>query len=135
RLPFAPLVAATTLEDRRREHRALGGPALPHPLAPDRRPGRLPDRRRPDRGARTYVTRNVPFMPTAAWMSHWYVYLPFLSLTVQVFVPTAPTLVFLFTPGPKRWKLWALDLSLTTILYVPCFSFFTSFLALVTSMS
>src|ERR671935_3119745 len=74
-------------------------------------------------------------MPLAAWMSHWYVYLPFLSLIVQVFVVTAETLVDLFTPGPKRWKLCADDLSRTTILYVPCLSVLTSLPPFVTSMS
>jgi proteasome lid subunit RPN8/RPN11 len=39
-------------EDGRREHRALGGKALPHPHGEDGRSGRLPDRRRPDRGDR-----------------------------------------------------------------------------------
>src|SRR4051794_26978025 len=51
--------------------------------------------------------------------SHTYLYVPFLSVTVHVNVPFGPTPVFLFTPGPVRWKLWMLDKSLTTILYLP----------------
>ena len=33
------------------------------------------------------------------------------SVTRQVEVPVPDTLVFLFTPGPVKWKLWMFDLS------------------------
>src|SRR3954468_21447950 len=59
---------------------------------------------------------------TGMWGSHTYLYVPFLSVTVHVNVPFAPTPVFLFTPGPVRWKLWMFDRSLTTILYFPALS-------------
>src|SRR5712691_5458857 len=65
-------------------------------------------------------------MPEAAWMSHWYVYVPGLSLTVHVWLPVNGTVVFLLTPGPKRWKLWIEDLSSTRIVYVPALSVFTT---------
>ena len=39
----------------------------------------------------------------------------------KVFVPAPDTLVFTFTPFPLRWKLWMLDLSLTTSVYLPAF--------------
>ena len=35
------------------------------------------------------------------------------------------TLVFLFTPGPVRWKLWTFDKSLTVIEYFPDLIFVT----------
>ena len=34
-------------------------------------------------------------------------------------MPVDGTLVFLFTPGPVRWKLWMFDLSDTLIVYDP----------------
>ena len=117
RLPLAP-GARAAVTHRHREHRPLGGEALPRVLAAERRPGRLPHRRRPDRQppGSYFVTLKLPFMPSERWMSHWYVYLPGLSLIVQVLSPTNDTLVFLFTPGPNRWKLWIEDLSSTLIL-------------------
>ena len=66
------------------------------------------------------MTVKDPFM-TVAWGSQTNTYLPFLRVIANVFVPTAGTLVFTFTPGPVRWKLWMLDLSLTTSLYFPAF--------------
>ena len=52
--------------------------------------------------------------------------MPFFSVTVTVFVPlNGVVVIFLFTPGPFRWKLWMFDLSLTVILYLPAFSVFT----------
>src|SRR5436190_11995793 len=68
---------------------------------------------------------NVPFMPARAWGSHWNVYLPFLSVTVQVVLALPETDVFLFRPGPNRWKLCVLAVSLTAILYLPALSFVT----------
>ena len=53
-------------------------------------------------------------------------YVPFFSLTVTVFVPlNGVVVIFLFTPGPVRWKSWMFDLSLTVILYEPALSVFT----------
>src|SRR5262245_34406336 len=57
--------------------------------------------------------------------SHTNLYVPFLSVTVHVNVPCEPTPVFLFTPGPLRWKLWMFERSLTTILYLPAFRLVT----------
>src|SRR4029453_6683204 len=37
----------------------------------------------------------------------------------QVVSPLNDTLVFLFRPGPIRWKLWIVDLSSTLIVYFP----------------
>jgi hypothetical protein len=45
-----------------------------------------------------------PFI-TDAWGSQTNVYLPFLSVMVNVFEPVKATLVETFTPGPLRWKL------------------------------
>jgi hypothetical protein len=45
--------------------------------------------------------------------SHWYRYEPRLSVTLNVRFPVNETAVALFTPGPRRWKLWKLDLSET----------------------
>ena len=44
---------------------------------------------------------NVPFIRLACG-SHTYLYVPFLSLIVNVFVPVAGTLVFTFTPRRLR---------------------------------
>jgi hypothetical protein len=52
---------------------------------------------------------------------------PFFRTTFQVKVPLPPVEVFLSTPGPLRWKLWSDAVSLTTIVYVPAFSFVTFF--------
>src|SRR5918911_3548954 len=57
--------------------------------------------------------------------SQTYVYLPFLSLSVTVFVPLAATVVITLLTGPLRWKLWMFDLSVTTNLYVPALSVVT----------
>jgi hypothetical protein len=54
--------------------------------------------------------------------------LPLFRVTLNVFDPVAPTLVITFTPGPARWKLWALDLSLTTSEYFPAFDGFLAML-------
>src|SRR6476660_2250218 len=54
--------------------------------------------------------------------SQTYLYVPFLSVTVHVKVPLAPTPVFLLSPGPVRWKLWMFERSFTTILYFPALS-------------
>src|SRR5207244_8063801 len=62
------------------------------------------------RRAYAQVTVKLPFMIDACG-SHTYVYLPAFSVTVQDFVPTKETPVFLSTPGPFRWKLWIPDLS------------------------
>jgi uncharacterized protein YqfA (UPF0365 family) len=52
---------------------------------------------------------------------------PFFSVTVKVFVPVPDTLVFTFTPGPVRWKLWIEALSATTSLILPALvGFFVS---------
>ena len=48
-------------------------------------------------------------------------YLPFASVILNVFNPVAGTLVLTFTPFPFKWKLWMLDLSLTTSVYLPAF--------------
>jgi hypothetical protein len=45
------------------------------------------------------------------------VYLPGLSVSVQVAFALAATPVFLFTPGPFRWKFWVFDVSETVTLY------------------
>src|SRR5215831_8645602 len=71
-----------------------------------------------------YVTLNEPFM-IAACGSQMYLYVPFSSVTVHVDVPVAPTSVFLLMPGPLRWKLWMLDMSLITNLYLPAFRLVT----------
>src|SRR6476646_4085939 len=65
------------------------------------------------------VTLRVPFMIVLCG-SQTNLYVPFFRVTFHVYVLTAETLVFLSTPGPVRWKLWMLDLSLTVIVYVPC---------------
>src|SRR5215210_6479974 len=66
------------------------------------------------------LTVKVPFMPLAACGSHWYVYVPFSSVTVIVFSPTNDTSVTTSsTPGPIRWKLCISDLSSTLSVYVP----------------
>src|SRR4029450_9431391 len=44
------------------------------------------------------------------------------------------TLVFLFRPGPIRWKLWIEDFSSTLILYVPALVVFRSLPAFSTSI-
>ncbi len=48
-------------------------------------------------------------------------YVPFFSVILKILAPVAATDVFTFTPGPSRWKLWMLDLSLTTSVYFPAF--------------
>src|SRR5688572_25554948 len=53
--------------------------------------------------------------------SHTNRYVPFFSVTVNVFVPWKPTEVFTLTPGPERWKLWKSDLSDTVSLTFPAF--------------
>src|SRR6266550_1756417 len=70
------------------------------------------------------VTLKLPFM-IGACGSHTNLYVPFFNVTAQVNVPLAPTDVFLFRPGPLRWKLWMLDRSLMTILYLPAFRLVT----------
>src|SRR5918994_6327405 len=45
----------------------------------------------------------------------------------QVVLPVRATDVALFTPGPVRWKLWALDLSLIANEYAPGLSEVTFF--------
>ena len=52
---------------------------------------------------------NDPFIDVG-WGSQTNVYLPFVSVILNVFDPVAATLVFTFTPGPFKWKLWMLDL-------------------------
>src|SRR5262249_39426047 len=47
-LPLAPLLARAPFADRRREHRPVGGEALPDPVAAHGRPERIPDRERRD---------------------------------------------------------------------------------------
>ena len=53
--------------------------------------------------------------------------MPFAKVTCQVNVPLPLTGVFLLTPGPVRWKSWVFAMSLTTIVYLPAFSFVTFF--------
>src|SRR5690242_19039965 len=80
-----------------------------------------------------YVTLNEPFM-IEAWGSQTNLYVPFFSVTVQVNVPFAPTPVFLFRPGPERWKLWMFDKSFMTILTFPAFrlaTFWPPFLSVI----
>src|SRR3954464_13802241 len=85
-----------------------------------------PGRRRAGRAA-AQETLSVNFMPLEACGSHWTVYVPFLSVTVTFLVPTNGTVVTTFlTPGPKMWKLCALDLSFTVIAYEPGLSVFTA---------
>src|SRR5438094_1573937 len=57
RLPLARLVGAAPLAHRRREHRPLAGPALPDPLAGDRRARRLADHRRRDLASKPELGR------------------------------------------------------------------------------
>src|SRR5215211_2674790 len=57
--------------------------------------------------------------------SQTYLYVPFFNVTVQVFVPLNVTLVSLLTPGPVRWKLWLVALSLTVMAYLPGLSVLT----------
>ena len=71
-------VPAPAVAHGRREHRPLGGQAVPHLLGARGRPRRLDDPGRRDRPARServgkpyFVTLNVPFMPAEAWGSHW----------------------------------------------------------------
>ncbi len=45
--------------------------------------------------------------------SHWNLYVPALSVTWNVFVPTSATSVLTSTPSPVKWKLWLLDWSST----------------------
>ena len=52
RVPLAPLLAATSLAHRRREHRPLAGEAVSDPVPRHRLARRLDDQRRPDRAAR-----------------------------------------------------------------------------------
>ena len=54
------------------------------------------------------------------------VYLPGFSVTVQDVLPLNSTPVFLFTPGPLRWKLSAFVRSETTSLYFPATSDLTA---------
>src|SRR4029077_4236508 len=72
---------------------------------------------------RFHLTVKDPFMKACG--SQMNLYVPFLRVTVNVFVPMADTEVFTLTPGPVRWKLWMLDLSATTMLTLPaCVGFF-----------
>src|SRR5205809_4935643 len=64
---------------------------------------------------------------TVACGSQTNLYVPFFSVTVHCVVPVEPTPVFLFTPGPVRWKLWMPDLSATVIVYLPALSVVTFF--------
>ena len=71
RLPLAPVGAAAPLPDRRREHRSLGGKAVPDLLRARGRARSLDDPRRRDRAAHAQpVTLKVPFMPAEACGSH-----------------------------------------------------------------
>ena len=56
-LPLARLLPAAALAHRRREHRALGGPALPHLHGAHRRARRLADLQRLHRAARAHPRR------------------------------------------------------------------------------
>ena len=47
--------------------------------------------------------------------SHWYRYVPSVTVTVQDSLPIPPTEVSRSTPGPKRWKLCSSDSSSTSI--------------------
>src|SRR6266545_6876720 len=53
-------------------------------------------------------------------------FFPALSFTTTVFLPwkSRPVMI-LFRPGPIRWNMWADDLSVTVIAYVPALIFFT----------
>jgi hypothetical protein len=53
------------------------------------------------------------------WTSHWYEYTPAESVTAHVTLPVPVTLVESFTPGPDRWKLWIVAVSLTSKSYGP----------------
>ena len=55
-------------------------------------------------------------------------------MIVHVVSPLNETPVFLFSPGPKRWKLWIEALSSTLILYVPALIAFRSLPAFSTSI-
>ncbi len=57
--------------------------------------------------------------------SHTYLYFPFFSVSVHVVEPLNVTDVFLFTPGPVRWKLWIFDLSAILKTYFPALSLLT----------
>src|SRR6185436_14627786 len=81
----------------------------------DRRSGRAAD---PPRSIAPQLTLNEPFMKLACG-SQTNLYVPFFRVTVNVFVPVAPTLVMTLTPGPVRWKLCWPDLSATTSLIFP----------------
>jgi hypothetical protein len=53
-------------------------------------------------------------MPTSACGSHWKVYVPATSVTFQVTDVVSATVVIWSTlPGPRKWKLWNVDMSLT----------------------
>ena len=86
-----------------------------------RRSGRLPDRRRPDRGAAAYfVTVKWPFMPTRGMR----VALVRVAAGLELDRPRPVALEARRSsscsrPGPIRWKLWIEDLSSTLIVYVP----------------
>src|SRR5204863_486509 len=70
------------------------------------------------RRVQRYVTLKEPFMIDACG-SQMYLYVPFFSVTVQLNVHFAPTLVFLFRPGPGRWEWRMLAWSWTTTRYLP----------------
>src|SRR5918992_2478200 len=114
RLPLPPGEPAATVPDGRRGSRPLGGSPLPHPPARHGRAGGVADPRRPLRARAAQRTLKEPFI-WSSWGSQTYRYVPFLSVTRNVLWPMNPTGVALFTLGPRRWKLWELDLSDTLI--------------------
>ena len=132
RVPLARLVAAAPVTHRCREHRPLGGTAVPDLHRPHGRARRLAHRRRLDRAGRVVVKHlhaaavrakrgvsrkgrgDTPALAIDGYLivnepfmmlacgSQTNLYVPFLRVTRKVFVPVPLTLVLTLTPGPVR---------------------------------
>ena len=69
-------------------------------------------------GAATAPTVKLPFICDECG-SHWKKYVPSVSVTVNVLSPTNSTSVATAAPGPEKSKLWNVEWSWMTSVYVP----------------